>query len=116
MPKKFRWQFSRQHYTSWWLAVLIFLIVTMDVKAQFLFTTNHGALAIIGCSETNSDLAIPSSTSSLPITGITGFSSNPHVINLMIAASVTNLSLYSHLTSFWKALHLYSLNLNCIFK
>jgi hypothetical protein len=75
------------------------------VQAQFTFTTNNGALTITGCSETNSDITIPSSTNSLLITGITGFSSNPYVINLTIAASVTNLGY----TAFYKCINLKAL-------
>ena len=75
------------------VAVMMFAFSDL-VQAQFLFTTNNGAITITGCSGNPVTLTVPSSTNGYPITTIGGaaFNSLSKLTTVTFPSSITNLS------------------------
>jgi hypothetical protein len=75
------------------VAVMMFALSDL-VRAQFLFTTNNGAITITGCSGNPVTLTVPSSTNGYPITTIGGaaFNSLSKLTTVTFPSSITNLS------------------------
>jgi hypothetical protein len=79
-----------------WLVVVLLLVFPVVLQAQLTFTTNNGAITIIGfTSPTITVLAIPSTTNGYPVTsiGIWAFEGNWTVSSVSIPDSVTNIEL-----------------------
>jgi hypothetical protein len=73
---------------------LILLSVPAKVKAQFIFTTNNGAITIMEYTGTNPVVVIPSATNGYPVTSIGGefdYSSSGILMSVTIPDSVTNI-------------------------
>jgi hypothetical protein len=79
-----------------WLAFLLLLLPTIT-QAQFIFSTNDGAITITSYTGTNDDVCIPSTTNGLPVTCISNkygiLSPYATVTNITIPYSATNIGL-----------------------
>src|ERR1035438_7149701 len=75
------------------LLTLCLLTLPAAVRAQLIFTTNNGAITILGCGNAAGALVIPSSTNGHPVTSIaSGALQNlPGLTSVVIPDSVTNL-------------------------
>jgi hypothetical protein len=77
------------------MLVAVMVIALSDlVQAQFLFTTNNGAIIITGCFGNPVTLTVPSSTNGYPVTSIGGgaFNTLSRLTTITFPGSITNLS------------------------
>src|SRR3982750_25966 len=76
-------------------AVLLSTLPT-TLEAQFIYTTNNGAITITGYAGHGGAVEIPSSIDGLPVTSVGGnaFSQNTNLTSITIPGSVTNIGTY----------------------
>jgi hypothetical protein len=81
-----------RHQGRLWLALLVWLALPELVQAQFIFTTNSGAITITGYSG-GPDVAVPATINGYPVTSIgdNAFDNDFGVTNAIIPDGVTNL-------------------------
>jgi hypothetical protein len=78
---------------TWLLPLLLLLTLPGVAHAQFTFTTNNGAITIIGYTGSGGVVIIPGMTNGRPVTGIgnSAFQGKTSVTSVTIPDSVTNL-------------------------
>src|SRR5215467_5331358 len=77
-----------------WIALMGFLVLTVpgELKAQFTFTTNNGAITITGYAGSGGNVVIPASTNGYPVIAIrnSAFYAKTNITNVTIPNSVTS--------------------------
>jgi hypothetical protein len=76
-------------------AVLLLTLPT-TLEAQFIYTTNNGAITIMGYAGPGGAVEIPTAIDGLPVTsvGAYAFSQNTNLTSITIPGSVTNIGTY----------------------
>ena len=72
--------------------LVLFVMMTALVQAQFTYTTNDGTITITGYTGPGGAVTIPSALDGMPVTaiGYQAFSANNSITNLIIPSSVTS--------------------------
>jgi len=73
------------------LILFLVLISASPAKAQFIYTTNDGAITITGYTGTNAVVSIPETIDGLPVSIIEGFGLNKSIRSVIIPNGVTQL-------------------------
>jgi hypothetical protein len=76
-----------------WVVLSVILTSSTTLKAQFLFMTNNGAIAITGYNGPGGDVVIPDSTNGWPVTSIlaNAFHGKAGLTNLTLPKNLTNI-------------------------
>ncbi len=82
-----------------WIALMGFLVLTLpaELKAQFTFTTNNGAITITGYTGSGGNVDIPASTNGYPVIaiGVNAFFNKTNITHITIPDSVTSIGEYA---------------------
>ena len=78
---------------SWLSLVLLMMTIPAVVQAQFVYTTNNGAITITGYTGTPTTLTIPSTTNGYPVTSIGSYAfyQCSSLTSVMIGTNVTSI-------------------------
>ena len=87
----------RRHLGTGLLSLLVLLTLPVVVQAQFIYTTNNGAITITRYTGTGDDVTIPDTTNGLPVTSIGqyAFSSHTSLTNVTIPHGIVNIEDYA---------------------
>src|SRR5215471_9925413 len=87
-----------------WIALMGFLLLTVpgELKAQFTFTTNNGAITITGYTGSGGNVVIPASINGYPVIAIGNYAfyNKTNITNVTIPDSVTSVGGYAFYNCF----------------